>query len=417
MHRAGATADAEHAETHRATAGLAHVAAVSFVASRAAPTAGFWIALAGGVALARAARRSGREGYGASLAAMLQSVAIMGPARFSIPLTQGLNAPVVGRLEARGAPAWAQVVVAALIRAALIAAGTAFFIFVVLGGLDAYVGTYDALAGGIPAVPEGTGWALGLYGALLLGWTIFASVIQIAVYRRGLAGWPETARSEREPRPAAADDEDGRGFDPRAVFAAAAIVSVALLASTQWAVLAASAFFLLVAWPTSRPRHDAVLAGAVIAALLALTAFAFALGGSLGLDVALRRAARVALLVACATWLRAAAGPGGLREVSRRMLHRLRGVPSVREAERMLADLGADPRLAPAARSVVEHARAAPRRPLAIADAVLRWIPDEVRRFVPTAPAPPHALRLRARDAALLVLVAPPVAALSGLLS
>ena len=34
------------------TTGLAHVATVSFLAARAAPSAQFWIALAGGIALA-----------------------------------------------------------------------------------------------------------------------------------------------------------------------------------------------------------------------------------------------------------------------------------------------------------------------------------------------------------------------------
>ena len=53
-----------------ASAGPAHVAVVSFLAARAAPSGGFWIALAGGVALARVAQRRGaRTGFGASIAA------------------------------------------------------------------------------------------------------------------------------------------------------------------------------------------------------------------------------------------------------------------------------------------------------------------------------------------------------------
>ena len=70
-------------------AGPAHVGVVSFLAARAAPTGGFWIALAGGVALARVAERRGaRLGFGASAAAMLETVAIIGPARLGVPLTQ-----------------------------------------------------------------------------------------------------------------------------------------------------------------------------------------------------------------------------------------------------------------------------------------------------------------------------------------
>ena len=83
--------------------GPAHVAVVSFLALAAAPAGGFWIALAGGVALARVAERRGaRLGFGASAAAMLETVAIIGPARFGVPLTQALTAPMLGRLEARG---------------------------------------------------------------------------------------------------------------------------------------------------------------------------------------------------------------------------------------------------------------------------------------------------------------------------
>src|SRR5215212_6827225 len=81
--------------------GLTHVATVSFLASRAAPGGQFWLALGGGVALARAAAlRGAATGYGAAAAALLQSVAVMGPARINGPLTQALNAPVLGRLHA-----------------------------------------------------------------------------------------------------------------------------------------------------------------------------------------------------------------------------------------------------------------------------------------------------------------------------
>src|SRR5919204_320419 len=58
--------------TRHEAAGLAHVATVSFLSSRAVPSVGFWVALAGGVALARAALRDGiRLGYGASVAATI----------------------------------------------------------------------------------------------------------------------------------------------------------------------------------------------------------------------------------------------------------------------------------------------------------------------------------------------------------
>ena len=126
--------------------GPAHVGVVSFLAARATPTGGFWIALAGGVALARVAERRGaRLGFGASAAAMLETVAIIGPARFGVPLTQALTAPMLGRLHARGVGFWPQLAACALVRLLHNAATTAFFIWVIAGGLDAYAGTYDAI--------------------------------------------------------------------------------------------------------------------------------------------------------------------------------------------------------------------------------------------------------------------------------
>ena len=61
------------------------------------------MALAGGTALARVGAVHGaRRGFGASLAAMLETVAIMGPARFGVPLTQAVSAPLLGAMEGRG---------------------------------------------------------------------------------------------------------------------------------------------------------------------------------------------------------------------------------------------------------------------------------------------------------------------------
>src|SRR5215218_3115955 len=132
--------------------GPAHVAVVSFLAARAAPTGGFWIALAGGVALARVAERRGaRLGFGASAASMLETVAIIGPARFGVPLTQALTAPILGRLHARG--------------------------------VGAYAGTYDAIGRRV-GIEVGTAEAVVLTLASLLAWSAFASTVQVLVYRR-----------------------------------------------------------------------------------------------------------------------------------------------------------------------------------------------------------------------------------------
>ncbi|HKP21308.1 MAG TPA: hypothetical protein VJT68_07315, partial [Thermoleophilaceae bacterium] len=209
--------------------GPAHVGVVSFLAARAAPTGGFWIALAGGVALARVAERRGaRLGFGASAAAMLETVAIIGPARFGVPLTQALTAPMLGRLHARGVGFWPQLAACALIRLLHNAATTAFFIWVIAGGLDAYAGTYDAIGRRI-GIEVGTADAVALTVVSLLAWAAFASTVQVLVYRRGLVSWDAaddaTERQHRgEPDrqwsgivPENGTNPDHRGrFDPRA---------------------------------------------------------------------------------------------------------------------------------------------------------------------------------------------------------
>ena len=394
----------------RAATGPAHVGVVSFLAARAAPTGGFWIALAGGVALARVAERRGaRLGFGASLAAMLETVAIIGPARLGVPLTQAVSAPIVGRLHARGVGFWRQLLACATVRLLHNAATTAFFIWVIAGGLDAYAGTYDAIGRRV-GIEVGSADALALTLAGLLAWAAFASTVQVLVYRRGLRQWAEPsadAAPAASPPPAAARESAGR-FDPRAVAAAALVAFVLLLSSTAWALLAAVLAWLALAWALSRPERDPVPAGLVFAAVLAGGAFAFALGGGLGLDTALRRAGRAALLVLVATWLRAAARAAGLREVSRRLLGRLRRVPSVPEAADVLDAIASEGRLVAAGRALTARLSHAPKRPTALLDAVLAWVIREAAAYEPAAPAAPLRLRARALDWALIASAAVP---------
>ena len=154
--------------------GLAHVASCSFLASRLAPSGQFLLALGGGVALARAGPAHGlRAGYGASVAAMVQTVALIGPARFNAPLTQALNAPVLGRLQARGASRAARLAAVLGIRLVHYAILNVIFVALVVGGLDEYVATYDKIAGFLRVLPEGQTAAIVLtmlgsvvYGAL-----------------------------------------------------------------------------------------------------------------------------------------------------------------------------------------------------------------------------------------------------------
>ena len=395
------------------------MAVVSFLAARAAPTGGFWIALAGGVALARVAERQGaRLGFGASGAAMLETVAIIGPARLGVPLTQAVSAPIVGRLHARGVGFWPQFFACATVRLLHNAATTAFFIWVITGGLDAYAGTYDALGRRV-GIEVGSADALALTLAGLLVWAAFASTVQVLVYRRGLRTWAgaegsTAAPSEgpappvREKRRVIRNDRLSPGrFDPRAVAAAALVAFVLLLSSTAWALLASVLAWLALAWVLSRPERDPVPAGLVFAALLAGGAFFFALGGGLGLDTALRRAGRAALLVLVATWLRAAARAIGLREVSRRVLGRLRRLPSAPEAAEVLDAIASEGRLAAAGRALAARLSEAPKRPAALLDAVLAWVIREAAAYEP-APAASMRLRARARDWALIASAAAP---------
>jgi hypothetical protein len=405
-----------------APVGPAHVAVVSFLAARAAPTGGFWIALAGGVALARVAQRRGaRPGFGASIAAMLETVAIIGPARFGIPLTQAATAPLLGRLEARGWPPLPQILVCAAIRILHNTATTAFFIWVITGGLDAYAGTYDAIGRRI-GIDVGTADALALTAAGLLAWGAFASTIQVLVYRRGLRRWDDDAdsryvavnsqRQRSERGEDVAEEQRGR-FDPRAITVAAVVLFAVLLASTDWVVLGAVTVVLALAWGTSRADREPVPTGLLFAAILALGAFAFALGGGLGLDVALRRALRAALIVLVATWLRAAAGADGLREVFRRTLGKLRAIPSLPEAAVVLDGIAAEGRLAAAGRSLADQLGDVRLRPIPFCDAVLAWVVSEARAFRPEPPGPPLRLAVRAPDLVLVLLAAFPAAALA----
>ena len=408
--------DDEPAAEAAAQAGLAHVATASFLASRVVPTGGFAVALAGGVALARAAQLAGmRTGYGASLAAMLQAIAVLGPSRVSVPLTQALSAPLLGRMHARGRHLATQIAACSAIRASDQAVFTLFYIWIV-GGVEAYAATYDALAGRIPGVPDGRVAALVATALVLLVWTAFASVVQVLVYRAGLRGWPTTTTDEHATQRAghayASQDRDPAPrppqprYDPRAVALAATIGFCLLLASTAWLVLGTVALWLAIAWATARVDPTPVRAGLALAALLAAGALIFGLVGGVGLELTLQRTVRAGLVVLVATWLRAAAGEEGVREVARRSLRRVRAIPATREASQILDRLGAGGALSASARSLVAEVRHVPREPNALAAAVLRWVAAEAARFHAPPPAPaPGRLRAAWRDRVLVAAV------------
>jgi hypothetical protein len=392
--------------------GLAHVATASFLASRAAPTGGFAIALAGGVALARAAQRRGlRVGFGASIAAMLQTIAIMGPARVGVPLTQAMSAPILGRMEERGRGTVAQTLVTIAIRASQNLVGTVFYIFIIVG-LEAYTGSYSRLFGWIPLLPETDAGALIGAAIVLVLWAIGASITQVLVYRRGLRRWPAEAsglsadadeHAEVPPRRAR---PEGARFDPRAVALAAAVAFAILLTGTWWPLLLAVGGWLAVAWVLARGDRSVVRPGLILTAVLASGTLVFGLIGGLGLELTLRRTLRAALLVLVATWLRYAAGEEGLREVFRRGLRRLQRIPSMRETGAVLDGLGSTGALAASGRRLIARMRGVPAEPLPITDAVLEWVAGEAGRHPPGTPEPVPALRVRRRDAALVAFAA-----------
>lgn len=394
--------------------GLAHVATASFLASRAAPSGGFAVALAGGVALARVAERFGlRAGWGAAIAVMLQTVAIMGPSRFGIPLTQAISAPVLGRMEARGRGTVAQALAAAAIRIVHNTIGAAFAIFVLVG-IDAYTGTYERLLGWVPFLPEGRTGALLATVISIVAWTGFASTVQAMVYRRGLTRWPaDPEDAEQHPLLTATEPPAGARFDPRAVVVAAAVAFAVLLSGTEWLLLGSVALWLGLAWLTARGDRSVVRSGLALTAVLAGGALIAGVIGGIGLDETVRRTLRVALLVLVATWMRYAAGEAGLREVFRRALHRLRVVPSVPEASAILDGLGSTASLAESGRRLLARLRGVPAEPVPLTDAVLDWVAGEAGRHAASeAPqVPPTHLRARHRDALLVVLAAATVAA------
>ncbi len=134
------------------------------------------------------------------------------------------------------------------------------------------------------------------------------------------------------------------------------------------------------AWLLAPTDREPVATGLVFAAILAGGALVFGLGGGLGAEEALRRASRAALLVLVATWMRAAAGSEGLRAVFHSVLARLRRVPAMPEATRVLDRIDSERRLAAAARSVVDDVSGTPLRPLPFLDALLGWVVRESLR-------------------------------------
>ena len=370
--------------------GLAHVASCSFLASRLAPGAAFWLALAGGIALARTGERHGlRAGYGASLAAVVQAVALSGPARVNAPLTQALNAPLIGRLHGRGAGFGGLLGACLAIRLAHYAVLNLLFVVVVVGGVDEYVDTYDRIAGWLRILPEGATAAFVLTLLMNLLLAVFYSVVQVLAIRRALRRWnvPAGEAEPTEQKGLAVAALPTRVAALLMVLAAVAAWAV-MLAALSWAVLAWVTGALAVVWVATRAWDRQVIAlGFALAAALAIGAIVPGLIGAVELDGAAQRAARGALLVLTATWARAAAGAEGFRSVARRGLWTVRAVPGAGEAARITDALESDARLAPAARALADELKDVEQSPGPIADALSDWIAAEAGRYEAPRPA------------------------------
>ncbi len=389
--------------------GLAHVATVSFLAARAAPSAQFWLALAGGIGLARTAVLSGaRIGYGASVAAMLQTVAVMGPARINAPLTQALTAPMLGALHRRGTSVPLQFVACLVIRLAHYVVLTAALVWIILGGVDAYVGSYDTLTGWLGILPEGKRGALIVTVFINVVLAIFYSATQVLVYRWALTSWPENVVPAAPPLVDAGEDRGSLRFDPRAITLAAAIAFAVLLSGTDWIMLASVSAFLAIAWAVSRPDPEALSLGLALTALLAFSALIASLVAGLGIEEALSRGTRAGLLVLVATWLRAAAGPAGLRETFRRMLWRIRWVPPAREASEILDGLDSGGRLIASGRTLIDELAPVEKMPHPVATVVRNWVAAEAAGFRAGVAAARARLHVAARDGVLIALAVAP---------
>jgi hypothetical protein len=395
--------------------GLAHVATVSFLASRAAPSLQFFFALGGGVSLARASFAGGaRAGHGASLAAMLQTVAVMGPARVNAPLTQAITAPMMGRLQARGVGVVPEFLACLALRLVHYAAVLAAFVWIILGGLDEYVDSFETLTSWLGVVPQGKAAAITFMLAGQVAWAVFFSAVQVMAYRRALRSWPEPPEFAPPVAPAFERERGSERFDPRAIVAAAVVATALLLASHSWLLLVGVTLWLIPAWALSRPDREAVPLGLALAGLLAFAALTGGLLSGVDFELTLQRVVRAVLLVAVATWMRAAAGPGGLREVFRRMLERVRWIPSVPEAIAVLGGLDAGPRLIAAGRAAASRFADVDLKPAALADTLAAWVAEESVAYAPgNAPARVR-LRLRAVDGLLIALTFAPALALLG---
>jgi len=368
-------------ERTRELSGMANVAALTFLAARAVPL-GWVVGVAGGVPLARAAQRHGsRAGYAAATASLVETMAIMGPARMGIPVPHAVSAPWLGVLQRRGRSLLTLALAGAAVRTGYYVATSAFSILVLIG-LDAYVGSYEQLRQRLGFLPEGEAAALWLTVVMLVVWSLGAGLVQAWVLRRGLRDWDDHA-GQGEVDPDSATPKPPSPAHPRAgLLVAVALVGFAVtLSGTDTWILGGVAVSLAVLWVVTPADGRTLGRGLLLALPLALSTLAFGLVGGIGSDRALRRAARVALLVLIAVWVHRAAGSEGLRDQSLRLVRRLRRFPTLALAGAVLGASVAASDFGGAARRLGRRVAGTTRRPTAVLDAALAWLADESTRL------------------------------------
>src|SRR3979411_323183 len=182
---------------------------------------------------------------------------MVGPLRFNAPLTQALSAPLLGGMHARGRRPAALFAACVAIRLLHYTVLTGFALLVLLGP-KGYVGSYDALFGWLPGLPHGLVGALIVAAVSNVAVAVFYSVIQIAFYRHALTGWSARALEQSPTRPAPPPQALQRtGTDPRVALTVATGVTIVLLVSHSWTVLAAVAAWLAAAAILARARARA----------------------------------------------------------------------------------------------------------------------------------------------------------------
>lgn len=362
--------------------GMANVASLTFLVARAVPL-GWIVAVAGGVPLARAGQRTGaRAGYATAIASLVETMAIMGPARMGVPAPQAASAPLVGVMEGRGRSLASMALAGGVIRFVyyLITATVSIFVIV---GIEAYTGSYERLADFLGFLPPGRTAALWLTVVFLLVWSLPAGLIQAWVIRRGLRRWDlypveDTSDQVQE----SASTPRARRHPRSGLLVSLALLGFAVaLAGIEPRVLTGIAFALAVAWVVTAAGWRALGRGLLLAIPLAVSTLLFGLVGGIGFTAAVSRAARVALLVLIAVWVHRAAGSGGLRAQALRLVRVFGRFPTLRLAASVLASSVAAEDFGGSARRLGTRLRSSRRRPNPALDACLAWLADESMRL------------------------------------